>query len=281
MCFRLCLLTLTATALAALGSPRSAYAVLQESNGPTSSAQPMHPEVRAMLPTALDLIRQQPDAAIFLELVDLAKLHGVLQGPFQITAFVPADATFSSELLELLRDPKNVALVRNVVALHLVWGDISPVGIESVLMTRSVQGQTLLLQWRDQQLHVASAIVTQADLMSRNGLVHRIDQVLLPPILRRNHDTGELIEDGAASDAGPGNGNPGTSHSPGCAANPRNTSTRNDPPSGASGDVRNQRVVSDNGNTDGGGKGNVPPTTPQPVAPPRPRSGGGCGCGFD
>ena len=100
------------------------------------------------------------------------------KGPF--TVFAPTDGAFkrlpSGAYDRLLKDSAKLKAVMNY---HVVSGYLKARDMKSGdVMT--LQGSTLTAAVSSSDVQVNGALVTQADLVTTNGIVHAIDEVILP-----------------------------------------------------------------------------------------------------
>jgi uncharacterized surface protein with fasciclin (FAS1) repeats len=103
------------------------------------------------------------------------------------TIFAPTDQAFSASLpqgaLQLLLEPQNKDLLRQVLSYHVVPGRV----LASRLRTGSVKtlNGTIAVRKTGQKVIVNNASVTQADIKASNGVIHAVNRVLLPSSLRK------------------------------------------------------------------------------------------------
>ncbi len=115
--------------------------------------------------------------------VSAADLVGTLQGPGPFTLFAPTNEAFAAlpaGTVETLLKPENKDQLVKVLTYHVVPGAVTSdqlAGQRADVAT--VQGQTVRIDGRN-GVRVNNARVTQADIMASNGVIHRIDRVLLP-----------------------------------------------------------------------------------------------------
>ena len=137
-----------------------------------------------LLPTFDDLteiISTSPDHTILLAALQTAKLVVTLQGAGPFTVFAPTDAAFTAYLsangltaADLLANPK----LSNILLHHVVSG--------TVLSTSLSNGEVTTLSGLDVTVDLTNgvmidnAMVTAADLTAPNGVVHVINDILLP-----------------------------------------------------------------------------------------------------
>ncbi len=114
--------------------------------------------------------------------VDAAGLTDTLKtgGPF--TVFAPTDDAFKAlppGVLEALLKPENKETLAAILKYHLISGAV-PAASVTTGDVPSVEGSTLALVAADGKVTVNGANVITADVAASNGIVHIIDQVLVP-----------------------------------------------------------------------------------------------------
>ncbi len=133
------------------------------------------------------------DFDTLLAAVDSAGLTSTLTtgGPF--TLFAPTDEAFAAlpagTLDALLADPEALT---EVLFYHVVAGELTASDLESRSYVTTAQGQDIAVTTL-MSINLNGVPVSQADIEANNGVIHVIDQVLLPP-------TADLVQ--TASDAG-------------------------------------------------------------------------------
>lgn len=108
-------------------------------------------------------------------------------GPF--TVFAPTDAAFAAlpegTVASLLK-PENKDKLATILAYHVVPKKALAADVLSMTTADTVAGQPLAIQIKKgddgsvQAVHVGAATVTQTDIIAGNGVIHVIDQVLIP-----------------------------------------------------------------------------------------------------
>ncbi len=112
------------------------------------------------------------------DLVDTLKSDG----PF--TVFAPTDEAFAklpAGVLEKLLLPENKAKLQAVLTYHVVAGKVNAAKVVTMTSARTVNGANLSISTRDGAVMVSGARVVKADIPARNGVIHVIDTVMLPP----------------------------------------------------------------------------------------------------
>lgn len=116
-----------------------------------------------------------------LKAVEAAGLKSTLteDGPF--TVFAPSDEAFErlpeGTLDSLLGDKSKLV---SVLTYHVVAGRMLSTGLAERRSLVTLQGQPLSVENSDGAVKVGGAAVTQADIVADNGVIHVIDNVLLP-----------------------------------------------------------------------------------------------------
>lgn len=120
---------------------------------------------------------------ILLLALDLAGLTDSIANGGPFTVFAPTDAAFASlpeaTLDTLLADP---ALLAEVLQFHVVPGNLSAADLAGGISLETLQGASITVDaGADGSLTVDGATVIEADVNATNGVIHVINQVLLPP----------------------------------------------------------------------------------------------------
>ena len=113
-----------------------------------------------------------------------AGLLETLKGPGPFTVFAPSDEAFAKlpkDKLEALMKDKSA--LRNVLLFHVIAGKLTTA--DFVKMNgkgrKTVEGSDAKVMMMGTQVMIGTATIVKADIMARNGIVHVIDSVLLPP----------------------------------------------------------------------------------------------------
>jgi uncharacterized surface protein with fasciclin (FAS1) repeats len=135
-------------------------------------------------PAAQDVVDTAVAAGQFTTLASLLQKAGLvetLKGPGPFTVFAPTDAAFAkvpaATLEGLGNDP---AKLRQVLTYHVVAGKFLSTDLTSGPVA-TVAGPTVNVQVGGGMVMVNGAMVTKADVVASNGVIHVIDSVLLPP----------------------------------------------------------------------------------------------------
>jgi uncharacterized surface protein with fasciclin (FAS1) repeats len=116
-----------------------------------------------------------------VKLVKRAGLAGALSGKTQLTVFAPTDAAFAkvpqSTLDALLA---NRAKLRTVLLYHVVQGRVPAAKVTTMASARTLAKQSVSFMVKDGAVFVNDARVVKANVVTRNGIIHVIDKVLIP-----------------------------------------------------------------------------------------------------
>ncbi|MGI8502721.1 MAG: fasciclin domain-containing protein [Hassallia sp.] len=115
-----------------------------------------------------------------------AGLTDILQGKENYTIFAPTDAAFAKLPQDAVRDllkPENKEVLVKVLTYHVVKGQLLSTDLKSGEV-KSVEGGAINVKVDPASgVTVNQAKVTKADIRGSNGVIHAIDQVILPPSL--------------------------------------------------------------------------------------------------
>lgn len=130
-----------------------------------------------------DVISDTSSLSTLEDALDEAELGNTLKdgGPF--TVFAPSDAAFAAlppATLEQLLQDENRETLRQILLYHVVPGQLAADQLVDGDLSTSVPGESLSIQTGD-QVSVNGATVIEPNIEARNGVVHIIDQVILPP----------------------------------------------------------------------------------------------------
>lgn len=132
-----------------------------------------------------DIVQTAVGAGNFKTLVTAVETAGLVEtlkgeGPF--TVFAPTDEAFAKipeEKLEaLLKDKKALTAV---LTYHVVPGKVMAADVVKLNTAKTVQGKSIDIVTKDGKVTINGANVLKTDIACRNGVIHVIDAVILPP----------------------------------------------------------------------------------------------------
>jgi uncharacterized surface protein with fasciclin (FAS1) repeats len=104
-------------------------------------------------------------------------------GPF--TVFAPTDAAFANlpdgEVERLLRDPTGE--LADILKYHVVSGLVPAAAAKGLagLIVDTLNGKNIAISLDGDDLLINDSTVISPDIVALNGIIHVIDEVLLPP----------------------------------------------------------------------------------------------------
>lgn len=135
------------------------------------------------------------DHTTLVAAVKAAGLVDTLKGPGPFTVFAPTNAAFDAlpkGTVDKLLKPDMKADLTKVLTYHVVPGKLDAAALKAQIdagggkaMLKTVQGENLTAAMMDGKVMLTdakgnSAMVTTADVMQSNGVIHVIDKVLMP-----------------------------------------------------------------------------------------------------
>jgi len=117
--------------------------------------------------------------------VTAGDLVETLKGDGPYTVFAPTNDAFAAlpeGTLESLLKPENKDQLVAILAYHVVPGKVKSTDLKDGMKAQTVQGSDINVQISNTGVRVNEANVTAADIEASNGIVHVIDQVILPPM---------------------------------------------------------------------------------------------------
>lgn len=147
-----------------------------------------------------DIVTLATNAGMFGTLLTAVKTAGLAEtllgdGPF--TVFAPTDDAFKAlpnGTVEALLRPENREQLREILTYHVISGRLLASDLVRAGKATTVNGAELIASLDKGQLKAGPANVVSNDLVATNGVVHVIDQVLLPPTNAKPGPIAGLIE---------------------------------------------------------------------------------------
>lgn len=116
--------------------------------------------------------------------VQAGDLVETLKGDGPYTVFAPTNDAFAAlpeGTLESLLKPENKDRLVAILAYHVVPGKVKSTDLKDGMKATTVQGEDINVRISNDGVKINDAMVTAADIEASNGVVHVIDQVILPP----------------------------------------------------------------------------------------------------
>lgn len=146
----------------------------------------------ALAPSALpaqqgDIVETAVAAGSFNTLaaaLEAAGLVETLQGDGPFTVFAPTDEAFAAlpdGTVESLLQPENRETLIGILTYHVVPGRVTASQVVELDEATTVNGADVRIGTRNGGVQVNESNVVATDVFATNGVIHVIDQVLLPP----------------------------------------------------------------------------------------------------
>ena len=113
-----------------------------------------------------------------------ADLVDTLKGAGPFTVFAPTDDAFAAlpaGTLEDLLKPENKAKLQEILKYHVVSGKVMAADVGGLKTAATVAGKDLKISVNGEVVMINESKVLKADVTAKNGVIHVIDKVMLPP----------------------------------------------------------------------------------------------------
>jgi len=132
----------------------------------------------------VELAASVKDLSTLVTALKAASLTTTLAGKGPFTVFAPTDEAFAKlpkATLDHLLEPKNIKELQAVLEYHVISGAaVFAKDLKPVQDVKTLEGDELRITELFHSVHVNFARVVKADVAATNGVVHVIDQVLIP-----------------------------------------------------------------------------------------------------
>ena len=130
-----------------------------------------------------------------------AELLETLQGDGPFTLFAPTDQAFADAGIDLaaLNTAEGKAILSDILLYHVHIGSLSSTDITEGMKLQMVNGDNTTLSL---VTGINGANITLADVSTSNGIIHVIDQVLLPPVEDDENVDGDSTESSEDEETG-------------------------------------------------------------------------------
>ena len=121
------------------------------------------------------------DFTTLASLLESAGLAETLAGEGPFTVFAPTDEAFEAvpqETLDALAEDRD--MLRAVLLYHVVEGEARASDVASMRSAETLNGDSVRLRASGDTVRVDAARVVKADVTASNGVIHVIDEVLIP-----------------------------------------------------------------------------------------------------
>lgn len=116
--------------------------------------------------------------------LEAAGLVPTLQAEGPYTVFAPTDAAFAKlpdGTVENLLKPENKDQLVAILTYHVVPGEVMAADVVKLDSADTVNGKSIEITVAAEGVRVNQAAVVTTDITASNGVIHVIDEVILPP----------------------------------------------------------------------------------------------------
>lgn len=134
--------------------------------------------------TLVDVAKAAGGFKTLLTAAMAADLVGVLSGPGPLTVLAPTDEAFAklpAGTVETLLKPENREQLVTILKNHVIAGRVTLAKALEASEGVTLQGSPVAIKFADGRVRIGSATLVTADIQAANGIIHVIDQVLIPP----------------------------------------------------------------------------------------------------
>ena len=133
-------------------------------------------------PTIVDIAAADGRFTTLVAALQAADLVGTLQGEGPFTVFAPTDDAFAKlpagTVDALLAD---IPSLTDILLYHVVAGEVMASDVAGLSSAEAVNGRSIDIRIEDSSVMLNDSKVIITDIKARNGVIHVIDTVLLPP----------------------------------------------------------------------------------------------------
>ena len=128
-----------------------------------------------------DIVSNSTDHTTLKVAIDACALNGTLSAPGSLTLFAPTDAAFNllpaGTVTALLND---IPQLTDILKHHVVGASVMSGMLSNNQVVTTLLGTDVTVTINSMGVFIDNAMVTVADIVADNGVVHVIDAVLLP-----------------------------------------------------------------------------------------------------
>merc|ERR1719183_995514 len=135
------------------------------------------------LPSIPALATANKDLSTLVAALKAADLVDTLSGKGPFTVFAPTNEAFAKlpkATLDNLLKPENKQQLVDILTYHVAPGDFKQADMMDMGSVQTVEGKNVTVRVVGKDVFLNSAKITAADNKASNGIVHIIDEVLMP-----------------------------------------------------------------------------------------------------
>ena len=133
--------------------------------------------------TIADVAAKAGNFNTLLTAVKAAGLTDALTGSQPLTVFAPTDAAFNKlpkGTVQKLLKPENKEMLKAILTYHVVKGSVDAKSAITAGKAKTLNGQSITAKLNEGRLQINQSNVIKNDIQTDNGIIHVIDNVLLP-----------------------------------------------------------------------------------------------------
>ena len=142
-------------------------------------------KARSKLPTISDIAETTPGFGILYAALEAAGLDETFDGRRHFTVFAPTDDAFLQLIEDLDTTPGellgNTELLVTVLEYHVTRGDRQSGSVLAAGALKMLDRNITSISVTGKGAMIEGAVITSPDIKARNGYVHVINKVIIPP----------------------------------------------------------------------------------------------------
>jgi uncharacterized surface protein with fasciclin (FAS1) repeats len=130
----------------------------------------------------IEMAEQAGSFKTFLSAIQQAEIAESLDVEGPLTILAPTDEAFS-KLPEGTLESLDAGALKKVLMYHVLFGDVRAEDLTEIDEAPTVEGSVVAIAHQD-GITVNGAQVLETDILADNGVIHAIDEVLMPAMVR-------------------------------------------------------------------------------------------------
>ena len=135
--------------------------------------------------TIAAIVSKDPQFSTLLAALKAAGLDKTLAGAGPFTVFAPTNAAFAkipkATLTALLKDKAGLT---KVLTYHVVSGSVMAADVMKMKSAKTLEGSNVMISMMGKNVMLNKSKVMKADIAASNGVIHVIDTVLMPKMMK-------------------------------------------------------------------------------------------------
>ena len=135
--------------------------------------------------TIAAIVSKDPQFSTLLAALKAAGLDKTLAGAGPFTVFAPTNTAFAkipkATLTALLKDKAGLT---KVLTYHVVSGSVMAADVMKMKSAKTLEGSSVMISMMGKNVMLNKSKVMKADIAASNGVIHVIDTVLMPKMMK-------------------------------------------------------------------------------------------------